>query len=394
MRPPAAALAFAAAVLAACGGPSTAGEDPPRSTTAPAASAEEAASSTTTEPEPEPEHRYLLGTSDELATLPTSGPAWDALVATAEQDLVPDLADQDRTSSAAFAAALVYARTGDERHRLRVVDALARLPGTEEGGRTLSLGRQLAGWVLAADLVGYRDEAFLQWLDGVRTAEIGGHGRWRTLTQTHEDTATNWGALAGASRIAASRFLGDDADVERAAEVLRGWLGEDGGAPWPGLPVDADDGQHGFVPSQDFDRSWACAYPSWTAVNAACGERDGALVEDISRGEAFPSATEVGLQYTWEALQGVVLQAMLLAADGRSEVWSWGDEALRRAVDFLAREGGFDSRPYDPLHHWVPWAVDAAYATAYAAGPAGAGRSVGFTDWLAPLITAHAPRGR
>lgn len=333
-----------------------------------------------------PFRQYLLFTSDDVHGLPAEGPAWDALVAAAQQELVPALGDQDVTSAPAVAAGLVYARTGEEAYRLRVEEALAQLPGTEEEGRTLSLGRQLAGWVIAADLVGYRDPAFLRWLDEVRTSEIGGHGRWRTLTATHETTATNWGTLAGASRIAASRYLGDEEDVARAADVLRGWLGEAGEGAWEALPQSSER-EVGFLPSDDFDRSWTCQYPAWTPVNGPCGDRGGALVEDISRGDAYPNATEVGLRYSWEALQGAVLQALLLAAGGERGVWAWGDEALRRSADFLRREGGFDGDEFDQLHHWVPWAVDAVYGTSYATVPAGGGRSFGFTDWLAPVMS-------
>lgn len=324
---------------------------------------------------------YLLTTSDELASLPTSGAAWTSLVDRANQPLVPDLGDQNNKSPAyAVAAALVYARTGDDAYRAKVANALAGLPGTEHnaGARTLSVGRQLAGWVLAADLIGYRDASFVSWVSSIRTATIGGHSRWTTLRQTHETTSSNWGAFAGASRIAASLYLGDTADVAEAAKVFRGWLGD--GAAWPTLAV----GQSGtgFAPTADFDPSWACAYPGWQPTNGGCGDRTGALVEDISRGDAYPNATEIGLSYSWESLQGATLQAILLGRNGYPDVWTWQDRALGRAVDFLATHGGLEGTNFNGINHWVTQATDQVYGTSYSRHAAGNGRNFGYTDWL------------
>jgi hypothetical protein len=48
----------------------------------------------------------------------------------------------------------------------------------------------------------------------------------RTLISTHEQRPNNWGTHAGASRVAASAHIGDDADVARAAAVFKGFLGD------------------------------------------------------------------------------------------------------------------------------------------------------------------------
>jgi len=53
-----------------------------------------------------------------------------------------------------LANALVFARTGDPARRARVVEACRAAMGTEAGGRTLALGRELLAYVVAADLVG------------------------------------------------------------------------------------------------------------------------------------------------------------------------------------------------------------------------------------------------
>ncbi|NUM65112.1 hypothetical protein HUU39_07510 [candidate division KSB1 bacterium] len=91
----------------------------------------------------------------ELAPLPTAGPAWENLKAAAEVESGrPNLADQnDRTNVCVLAKALVYARTQEERHRQEVIAACRQIMGSEEGGRVLALGRELAAYVIAADLV-------------------------------------------------------------------------------------------------------------------------------------------------------------------------------------------------------------------------------------------------
>jgi hypothetical protein len=47
-----------------------------------------------------------------------------------------------------------------------------------------------------------------------------------TLVSTHEDRPNNWGTHAGASRVAVAVYLGDSAELERAAQVFKGWLGD------------------------------------------------------------------------------------------------------------------------------------------------------------------------
>jgi hypothetical protein len=103
---------------------------------------------------------------------------------------------------------------------------------------------------------------------------------------------------------------------------------------------------------------------------------------------------EKGIRYTREALQGTVLQALLLAANGEPGVWDWGDQSLRRAVEFLERNGGYTSETASSVDGWVPWAIDAVYGTETAREPAGGGRSIGFTDWLTPVIGDQGFRNR
>jgi hypothetical protein len=61
--------------------------------------------------------------------------------------ITPNIANQDDDSDVqVMAAALVFARTGDEAYRLKARTAIAQAIGTEVGGETLALGRNLAIW--------------------------------------------------------------------------------------------------------------------------------------------------------------------------------------------------------------------------------------------------------
>jgi hypothetical protein len=353
----------------------------PAGTAAPASTPDRGASP---RPDPSPgDDGYLLMPRADLLALPTTGPAWDALRAVADSDPGrADLRDQDdRHGVMTLAIALVHARTAEPGYRERAREEIMEVIGTERrgtGNSILSLGRQLAAYVLAADFIdldGPDDERFRAWLDDIRTEELGGHGRWRSLTATHQDSANNWGAFAGASRIAASRYLGDTDDVARAARVLAGFLGDR--AAW-----DA------FQPVDD-SASWACDPGRFTPVNPPCVrdgiDLDGAIVRDIDRGGALrwpPGDTGIG--YTLESLQGLILQAELLYQGGYGDAWSWSDSAIRRAARIVTASGQAGAESWnrsEPSLH-VPWLLNARYDLDLPTEPAGIGRAFGYTDWL------------
>jgi putative cell wall-binding protein len=325
-------------------------------------------------PTPGPADGHLMISKAELMALPTRGAAWESMRTVADGPLgTPDLVDQDNVNAGrTVAAALVYARTGQTSYRTKVVAQLrlvAQLPLS--GTRTLSLGRQLGGYVIAADLVGYREPQFVDFIDRIRTQDVGGHGRWYSLSQTAADTGNNWGAWALASRIAASRYLGDSKDVAEAARIFRGFTGD-------------RDAYAGFRPTSDFDLSWACGGAAgWVPINpASCGDRGGAIVEDISRSRgSYPAVDKTGLTYSWETLGGAVLSAELLSRAGYHDVYQWGDKALLRAAEFLHRQGGYPVR-YS-VNQYIPWSINRAYNVDLGpVNPAGYGRQFGYTDWL------------
>jgi hypothetical protein len=307
-----------------------------------------------------------------LSSLPTSGSAWENILDEASESTdSPNISDQtDPTNVRVMAKALVFARTGDERYRTEVVAACMAAIGTEEGGRTLALGRELVAYVIAADLVGLppeKDAQFSDWLRQTLTMELSGN----TLRSTHEDRATNWGTHAGTSRMAVAVYLGDEQELENAARVYAGYLGDRSayaGFDWPR------------------DLSWQADPARPVGINPRGAEKeghniDGVLPEEQRRGGEFtwPPPQE---SYVWEGLQGALGQANILYRAGYKDVWTWSDSALLRAFQWLHDVVDFPAVGNDT---WQPHLVNHFYGTSFPAPvPARAGRGVGWTDWTHP----------
>lgn len=313
-----------------------------------------------------PQEGIWISTAEVMA-LPMSGDAWDALVGDANAAAgTPNLSDQDQDNNLyVMAKALVCVRTSDSAMCDDVRQAVMGAMETENGGRTLALGRELLAYVIAADLVGLDssdDTAFRAWLDGVRTEDLDG----RTLIDTHEERPNNWGTHAGASRVAASIYLGDDTDVARCAEVFEGWLGN----------------RSVYAGFSYGDLDWQADPANPVGINPAGATKeghdiDGVLPDDQRRAGGFtwPPPKE---NYVWEALQGALAQGVILYRQGY-DVWNWEDQALLRALVWLHEEASFPAEGDD---EWLPHIVNHYYGASFpAAIPAQWGKNAGYTDW-------------
>lgn len=275
----------------------------------------------------------------------------------AAKSATPNIRDQDSTADVVtLAKALVCARTGARCAEVAAI--LSGVPETENGGRTLALGRGLGAYVLAADLVSYRDPVFVAWVRAVRTETLSG----MTLISTQESRPNNWGTHAGASRIAADLYLGDAADLARAVTVFRGWLGD----------------RTLYAGFSYGDLSWQADPSRPVGVNPVGSVKlghsiDGVLPDDQRRGGGFtwPPPCE---NYVWEALQGATLAQRLLANAGYPSA-AWSDAALTRAVNWLDANGCRATGDDD----WVPWMLGRGTIT-----PTNPGKGFGFADWLFP----------
>jgi hypothetical protein len=312
-----------------------------------------------------------MSTAD-IQHLPASGTAWYGLKAQADSALgTPNISNQDDdTDQIVLARALGYARTGNLAYRSTVATAIKQAVGTEVGGRTLALGRNLPAYVISADLINLKaydpvfdSNVFRPWLRSLLTEVLDG----KTLRQTHEQRPNNWGTHAGAARAAIASYLGDAAEMARTAQVFRGWLGD----------------RSAYAGFTFGDLSWQCDSTKPVAINVTgCSKSGvaigGALPEEMRRGGTF-QWPPVATGYAWEALQGALLQAELLRTAGY-DPWSWSDKALLRATQFLYGRAGWPAVGDD---EWQPWLIDKRYGTSYrGAAPAQTGKNFGYTDWL------------
>lgn len=306
----------------------------------------------------------------EIRRLPIHGRAWDKVYNAAHDNWgEPNLADQNYNhNTQVLAGALVAVRMGDDGLASKVKSHLRKVPGTEAGGRSLALGRNLHAYVVAAGLVELDDAAFDRWLDTVRFAVLDG----KTLVSTHERRPNNWGTHAGASRIAAAIYLDDRRELERAAQVFAGWLG--------------DRDQYAAFKFGD-DLSWQFEPARPVGINPLGATRHGRLVDgfipdDLRRGGPF-QWPPVKTNYPWAALNGAVVQAELLQRQGY-DAYNWSDQALRRAVAGLERLGWY---AVGEDEEWLVHVVNRRYRTHFRTPPVAiVGKNFGWADW-----THHSP---
>jgi hypothetical protein len=331
---------------------------------------------------------YLLMSRSALMALPVTGTAWANLHDVAIGSLgTPNLCDQDDDHHLrTLAAALVYARTGASAYGTKARSGVMAALGTLRAGcdnAVLALGRQLPAYVLAADFANLRgtasDATFRSWLSTVRTKIIGGHSIWDSLEHTDRDSSNNWGAYAGAARIAASLYLGDASDVSQASRITRGFLGDR--TAYAGFETNITSAA----------LSWTCSgsAASYTPVNPSCTKSgidvDGAVVSDISRSGSLawpPGST--GIAYQLDSIQGLGLQVELLYQNGFSDAWSWSNDALKRMAGVVSRSWASGGTGWNGTKaaRQMPWLLNLRYGTTIPTATAGIGRAIGFTDWL------------
>ncbi|RPJ81500.1 MAG: hypothetical protein EHM13_10325 [Acidobacteria bacterium] len=304
---------------------------------------------------------------------PMSGSAWNSLKARADSVCgTPDLVNQDDPANVCvMAQALVFARTGSASYRTNVVTALRSVAnGTGYSGRALALGRELAAYVISADLIDLKnydpalDASFRSRIDSLLT--ITTTSGPASLIDCHEERPNNWGTHCGTSRAAVAAYLGDTTELARVAKVFKGWLGDR--ASYAGFSYG--------------DVSWQCNSSAPVGVNpAGCTKEghviDGVLPDDQRRAGSFtwPAPQE---NYVWEALQGAFAQAVILHRAGY-DVFNWQNKALLRAVTWLHSQNNYPAQGDDS---WEPHLVNFFYGTSFPAPlPATPGKNVGWTDW-------------
>jgi hypothetical protein len=312
-----------------------------------------------------------------IASLPTSGQAWDNVYQAAQGSAgTPDLSNQDdSTNIKVMAKALVFARTGNADMLSGVKSALASIADSGSyNGRALALGRELGAYVIAADLVDLKnqdaslDQRFRNKIrELLTTPTTGGPSN---LVDCHEKRGNNWGTMCGGSRAAIAAYLGDNTELERTAQVFKGWLGD-------------RSSYSGFSWGDD---CWQCDTSNPVGVNPqGCTKGgniyDGIMPDDQRRdGCGWPPSCA---NYVWGGLAGVLVQAQILYQSGY-DVWNWENQAIKRTHVWLhsadVKSSNWCAASGD--NEWEPHIVNFFYNTSFPAPvPAGPGKNAGWTDW-------------
>lgn len=307
-------------------------------------------------PPPVPSGNNILGV--DFAKRPQSGGAWDAMVSASKSAGAVSLTATDghgegNLLALAFWAAATNSPTG----KAKVV-SICRAALNGAHSRTLEQARNLAPIAIALDVIG--DHSLDADLKRERDYKASDQG---SVIDCHGKRPNNWGTCAGLARIAVSAHLKDTADLAKAVTIHKGWLGDR--SAYAGFA-------YGDM-SWQFDSSRPVGINPKGAVKSGTNI-DGVLPDDQRRASAFPSYTNEN--YVWQALGEVAATQFILRASGYPDVFSWSDDAVKRAYANRA------------AHHFGVtgddgWQVAAAKVRGVTiSGSGGPGKSFGWADFL------------
>jgi hypothetical protein len=328
------------------------------------------------EPTPSPGPGILLSRA-ELMALPTSGPAWEAIMARVQ---IPSggsyrLGTRDDSNIDVLAYALAGARLDDESYKRFVRDKVEHMMTAPRKENDL-LGplRHLQTYVISADLIDLRsvdpalDARFREWLSTEIFFQYTGAGGG-SVVSTHERRPNNFGTHAGASRIAAALYLGDAAELKAARDVWYGWA----------------TGDSAFVPDARVwtGTDWQCSDSRPAGINQEGCRRDGHSLDGV-----IPEDQERCGEYSWPpcatsyihgATDGMTLSFWMLARQGE-DPWAWGDRAALRQMRWKYEVG----QPPHSGYRWQIPVVEAAYGLDLPGNdPAETSTNFGYADWWA-----------
>lgn len=148
--------------------------------------------------------------------LPTSGAAFTLLEKRAKGKWeAPDFTGEDDSNNAqgdadALAGALYAERMNDDTMREKVRAHLRLAAKSEDSDWLLGLGRQLAGWVEAANLIRFAEPEFVNWVHRMITHKHGPGDRWggyETILENAHSLNSNWAVQCNRSVIVGSMYL-------------------------------------------------------------------------------------------------------------------------------------------------------------------------------------------
>ncbi len=343
------------------------------------------------EPTPMPIRDGVLVSNAELMALPTSGAAWNAVLKVAKNSLgIPNLSDMNSSHDLKLVGcALAAVRLNDLALKTKAHKALDAAIGTEENIRWLELGRNLGGYVVAADVLDIRSGPVFEWLKSFMTKQHphNNSGVPETIQENAWSSGSNASTQMGWVHAALSVYLKDQAQLEWGWMAFRRYVGDRTStwkmgteAAWQAIPADGVGIQN--------------AGATKNGINI-----DGAIGNDMIRSNPVPVANLVytaDSQYSWVGLNGAVLAAEIFFRQGYP-AYEVANKALLRAATYLhnlaqKNKGWYDTSTRKDVKFLInkrygvnfPQLPDPTNAGKFLtlALPVGANGLVGFTDWI------------
>ena len=305
-----------------------------------------------------------------------SGAAWDNVKAAMSSTVKANVADQNSTHDiVVMGQALVAVRTGNAADRTKALASLASGIGTESGARWLAIGRNLGGYIIAADLLDVRSGPTYDWLASFATRKLSENNGSTlvTMRQSAWVSGSNASAQEGFVASALAVYLRDKSLLDWSWTAFRRYAG-DRTSPHH-ITSNSDAWQ--MVPADPVGIQNKGAVKSGIRL-------DGAISNDMSRGGGLvwpPGYTS----YPWVGLEGSVPAAVVLSRQGYP-AFTIVDSALRRAAEYLyavrVASGNVDwydtSRAPEVKH-----VLNDVYGLGYPEGPTKLNaRTFSYTDWL------------
>jgi hypothetical protein len=335
-------------------GPGESGDDSPGDAGSAAEDGSSGDGDTGEPPAPPVAVEGLWFSPEDIADLPMSGPAWEELLAGANQDLSqPNIGDQDdRTGLYCFAAAIVWTRDPMvyAEHYERATKCLDDLvaagdPSSADAvgdGRSLAWARNGFGYAATADLLDYRPPEVVAYMEDLADSFICTQMEV-TLFEMATLRPNNWGTLGLGSLAAIYVYLGNEERLDQLHTQIEAAL-EGPVQPYADDRWDLEE-QPSWQEHPEDPSSWRLITPAGLTKDGL--DLDGIVPEDMQRGEpgAFDGSSYTSWSHTnypWETIQGLATAARVLERRGYP-VWSLGDSAILRAVERynrLADESG------------------------------------------------------
>jgi len=329
----------------------------------------------------------------ELMALPTTGNAWAAVLNQANSQSITgaNLSDMNMQHDVGtLAVALAGVRLNSPALILKAKACLEDAIGTEAGGDSMDVGRSLAAYVIAADVLDIRSGPIFEWLDSFRTKKIphDNTGALMTIRSRAWETGTNASCQVGLCSVALAVYLRDADWVRENWDAYRRICG-DKTSPFT-------------LKANTFGDPWQADISNRVGIQPVGAVKNGLNIDgaylDMGRSNPIPKPSlsydaRMSL-YPWVSLNGIIWAGLILHRQG-FPAFEIQDRAILRAVKFmrrLARDTGNMGWWGTDKKEDVKWLAHVAYPADLPLSeypitlPVANHDQVGWSDWTHPTL--------